>query len=223
MNSSTTPEPTPSNTLSEALAAAEIDLPQEQIAKLEEYCQALWDWNGRMNLTRHTNYDLFVARDLVDTLQLSSVLAEGERVLDVGTGGGVPGLVLSIIRPDLDVTVCDGVQKKAKAVGDIASRLTLPISVAHARAEEILEITSFDSLTARAVGPMVKILRWFDEHWDSIGRLLLIKGPKWIEERGESRHHGLLADKELRKLAEYDVPGTEWQSVILSISPAGRE
>jgi 16S rRNA (guanine527-N7)-methyltransferase len=215
-------ESQPNTTLAAALQAAQIDLPQDQQEKLDAYCQALWEWNSRMNLTRHTDYDLFVARDLVDTLQLSAVLADGERVLDVGTGGGVPGLVLSIIRPDLDVTVCDSVAKKAQAVGEIAAALKLPVSVAHARGEELLEITSFTSVTARAVGPMIKILRWFDEHWDSIGRMLLIKGPKWVEERGESRHHGLLADKDLRKLVEYDVPGTEWKSVILSIAPTGR-
>ena len=214
------PEALPqSASLEEALAANDIELPDDQVAELDDYCQAVWEWNTKLNLTRHDTYDKFVTRDLVDSMQLANVIDEGERVLDVGTGSGVPGLVMCILRPDLDICVCDSVAKKAKAVGDVAAQLQMKIQVAHARAEEILEITSFDSLTARAVGPMVKMLRWFEPHWGSIGRLLLIKGPKWVEERGDARHHGLLGEMELRKLASYTVPNADWESVILSIRP----
>ena len=212
-----------SRSLDEALSANGIELPPDQVAELDEYCQAVWEWNQKLNLTRHDTYDKFVTRDLVDSMQLADLIDEGERVLDVGTGSGVPGLVMCILRPDLDICVCDSVAKKAKAVGDVAAQLQMKIQVAHARAEEILEITSFDTLTARAVGPMIKMLRWFEPHWGSIGRLLLVKGPKWVEERGEARHHGLLAEMDLRKLASYTVPNAEWESVILSIRPGGDE
>jgi len=56
---------------------------------LERYATRLWDWNTRLNLTRHTTYEKFVSRDLIDSLQLSQLLEPDERVLDVGTGGGV--------------------------------------------------------------------------------------------------------------------------------------
>ena len=216
--------PTPSEneqsaSLVDALAAYQIELPADQVTQLDRYCQAIWDWNTRLNLTRHDTYDKFVARDLVDSLQLAQVIENGERLLDVGTGSGVPGMVLCLIRPDLDICVCDSVAKKAKAVADVAAQLEMKIQVAHARAEEILEIESFDSLTARAVGSMTKMLRWFEPHWNAIGRLLLTKGPKWVEERGEARHLGLLSNLELRKLVSYSVPGTDWESVILSVRP----
>ncbi len=214
------PVATNSPTLAAALGRYAIELPTDQVQALEAYCELLWRWNEQLNLTRHVTYDLFVGRDLLDTLQLSALLTPAERVLDVGTGGGVPGVLLSIIRPDLDLTVCDSVAKKAKVVGEIAAELKLGVSVAHARAEELLEITSFDTLTARAVGSMAKMLRWFEPHWGSIGRLLLIKGPKWVAERGEARHLGLLGGKRLRREAVYSIPGQEWESVVLSIQVA---
>ena len=89
------------------------------MAKLQEYVQRLWAWNEKLNLTRHTDYEKFVARDLRDTLELSKLLHPEEEVLDVGTGGGVPGVVLAIIRPDLRVTLCESVGKKAQAVQEM--------------------------------------------------------------------------------------------------------
>jgi 16S rRNA (guanine527-N7)-methyltransferase len=95
----------------------------------------------------------------------------------------------------------------------------LDIPVFAQRAEEVLASHAFDVVIARAVGPMEKILRWLERHWDNVGELLLIKGPKWAEERGEARHLGLLRDLELRKAAEYPMPGTNSQSVILKLWP----
>ena len=209
--------PPPSPTLGEALAKQSISLPDDQVAKLDQYVRLLWDWNEKINLTRHTDYDKFVTRDLVDTLELSKFLHPGEEILDVGTGGGVPGLVLAIIRPDLKVHLCDSVQKKAKVVSEIAEALKLEVDVFGDRAENQLKDYRYDALVSRAVGPMSKMLEWFKPHWASIGRLLLVKGPKWVEERGEARHKGLMANLELRKAAEYLTPGTEWNSVIIKL------
>lgn len=211
--------PSEISTLQQALQLCEVLLDEEYHAPIDAYCKALWSWNERMNLTRHDTYEKFVTRDLVDTLELSKIIPEGQSVLDVGSGGGVPGLVLSIIRPDLEVTVCDSVAKKAKALAGIATELQLGVAVASGRAQDVLAEASFDFLTARAVGPLKKILTWFEESWDSIGKLLLIKGPKWVDERGEARHHGKLSGLDLRKVAEYSIPGCEWQSVILSVEP----
>lgn len=219
MNENSDPSIEELGTLQQALQKWNVELDDALHEPIDAYCKVLWDWNTRLNLTRHTNYEKFVARDLVDTIEVAKLIPEGQRVLDVGTGGGVPGLVLSIIRPDLDVTVCDSVTKKAKAVAEMAATLHLPAAVAHARAEELLNMTSYDVLTARAVGSLMRIMTWFEDGWDSIGTLLLIKGPKWVEERGEARHHGKLNDFDLRKVAEYPIPGCEWNSVILSIQP----
>ena len=138
--------------LSDALARHELFLPTDQVAALEEYCRLLWDWNAKINLTRHTDFDRFVARDVVDSLALARHLAQGEDVLDVGTGGGVPGIILAVVRPDLSVSLCESVAKKARVVEDIVRKLGLPLEVHHTRAEDLLERFSCDTLVARAVG-----------------------------------------------------------------------
>lgn len=216
-------ETPPAVSLPAALARYRVALPDDQIALLERYCQALWEWNEKLNLTRHSDYDKFVSRDVIDSLQAAALLAPGETVLDVGSGGGVPGLILAIVRPDVQVSLCESIRKKADALQAMVQSLGLDVPVFAARLEEVLETHVFDVVIARAVGPMEKILRWLQGRWDRVGRLLLIKGPKWPEERGAARHHGLLKDVDLRKAAEYPMPGTQSHSVILKLWPKARE
>jgi 16S rRNA (guanine527-N7)-methyltransferase len=210
-------EQVPSGSLAEALTRHEISLPADRVELVARYCDQLWQWNQRLNLTRHTDFDTFVARDVVDTLQLSLLIGADEQVLDVGSGGGVPGLLLAILRPELEVTLSEGVGKKAKALDSMVTALDLPVPVYQCRAESLLEDLRFSTLTARAVGPLWKICSWFESHWLSIGRLLLVKGPKWTEERLEARRRGLLQPLELRKVATYPMSGTFSESVILQV------
>jgi 16S rRNA (guanine527-N7)-methyltransferase len=205
--------------LQAALARHNLELPPAQIESLQRYVARLWDWNERLNLTRHTTYEKFVARDMVDSVELSKLLEPNEKILDVGTGGGVPGAVIAILRPDSKVALCDSVAKKAKAVAAIVEEAKIKAKVHHARAESLLEKQRFDSLLIRAVAPLEKLLFWFKPHWKNIGRLLVIKGPSWVEERGAARHRGLFKDLTLRKRASYPLAGSDAESVILEIRP----
>jgi 16S rRNA (guanine527-N7)-methyltransferase len=216
LNSAVNP---PDDNLLTALARHEIELPQRQVARLEEYCRLLWDWNSKINLTRHTDFEKFVTRDLVDSQAFGRFLTPGETVLDVGTGGGVPGVVLAILRDDLQISLCESVGKKAKAVADIVEKLGLSVPVLNARAEDILVDQRFNTLVIRAVARLKKLLQWFQPHWAGLDRMLVLKGPSWIEERGEARHFGLMRGLALRKLESYPLPGTESESVLLQISP----
>jgi 16S rRNA (guanine527-N7)-methyltransferase len=207
-----------SQSLEEALQRRGITLESDQLAQIDRYRALLWDWNNKLNLTRHTTFDTFVSRDIVDTLELSKLLSPNEEVLDVGSGGGVPGVLLALLRRDLDMTLCDSTQKKARVLASIASDLALPVAVHHCRAEQLLDDLRFDSVVARAVGPLWKILTWFEPYWASIGRLLLVKGPKWVDERAEARERGLLKRLDLRRAAVYPLEGTHAESVILQLA-----
>jgi 16S rRNA (guanine527-N7)-methyltransferase len=81
----------------------------------------------------------------------------------------------------------------------------------------VLDDFRYDSLVCRAVGPLAKLCQWLEDYWHTFGRLLAIKGPRWVEERGEARHRGLLKQVELRKLDSYRMPDTESDSVILQL------
>ncbi len=200
-----------------ALEKYQLTLPAEQIRLLQRYAEIVWEWNEKINLTRHTTWDLFVGRDLVDSVHLAGLLNPGEQVLDLGSGGGVPGIPMAILRPDVKVSLAESVGKRAKVLDEMVSELGLMVAVYAARGEEILEDFRFDTVTARAVGSLQKMCTWLKPHFEDIDRALLLKGPRWIEERGEARHLGGLKGLSLRKRASYPIPGGEGESVILEI------
>ena len=208
--------------LADVLAAHGFELPSEQITRLDRYRELLWSWNEKLNLTRHTTLEKFVTRDVLDSSELAKLLGKRERVLDVGTGGGVPGVVLAILRPDLRVSLCESTGKKARAVEAIVQDMGLKVPVFHTRAEEVLEVRTFDSLVVRAVAPLAKLLKWFTGSWKAFDQILIIKGRSWPDERGEARHLGLMRNLDLRVAAKYRTPDTGAENVILRIAPKGK-
>jgi 16S rRNA (guanine527-N7)-methyltransferase len=185
--------------------------------KIAEYCIQVWSWNQSINLTRHTTPELFVKRDLLDSWHLANLIDANEEILDIGSGGGVPGVLVAILRSDVQVTLCDSVAKKAKVLQRIVDHLELKIPVYPLSVQKVLEDFRYDTLTARAVGPLGRLCHWLQEDWHKFRRLLAIKGPKWVEERGEARHKGLLKNIELRRVAAYNMPDTESESTILQL------
>ena len=185
------------------------------------YAAALWAWNERLNLTRHTTVAKLVARDLADSLAIAGHVGTGERVLDVGTGGGVPGVILAIVRPDLRVELCDSVRKKAAAVRAIVAEAGLSIPVHEGAAQGLVAGRKpgerFDVLVVRAVAPLLKLLSWFEPIADRYGRLLVIKGPRWDEEKGEARHRGLVKRVSVRRVAAWPIPDSDNESVLLEV------
>ena len=206
--------------LLKAAAAPQLSVTHEQAPRLAHYCRLLWDWNSRLNLTRHTDWDLFVTRDLLDTIELSRHIPRDSTVLDVGSGGGVPGIVLAILRSDLKVALCESIGKKATALQAIVKALRLPIVIHADRAETILKKHRFQVITVRAVGSISKLLTWFVPVWKSVGQMLLIKGPRWTEEFEEAESEGLINRLKLEPIAEWPTPGRDGLSVLLQIVKA---
>lgn len=203
--------------LRSALDRYKLSVPEESLQQLCRYSELLWDWNAKINLTRHTDIESFVSRDLLDTLQLSQHIPKGVKVLDVGSGGGVPGIPLAILRPNLKVSMAESVQKKAKVLDSIVRRLGMKTKVHANRAESVLAKEKFDIITVRAVASLRKLVFWFQKVPDSFGEMLLIKGPRWIDEQEEAAEEGLLTNCSITQLDSYRTPGHDGESVILSL------
>ena len=203
--------------LKAALDRFHVDVPDETLESFDRYCQLLWKWNAKLNLTRHTDFDAFVSRDLLDTKQISAHIPASAKILDVGSGGGVPGIPLSILRNDLTICLAESVQKKARALQKIVGSLKSPVTVHAGRAEDLLKKENYDVLTIRAVASLRKLLFWFQKVPNSFGSMLLIKGPNWKNEVAEAEEEGLLENASIEQIGSYRTPGHDGDSVVLSV------
>src|SRR3954471_14764964 len=194
-------------------------LTQQQHEQLQLYLDLLLKANETMNLTRITERSAAEICHVGDPLTLLPFLPRGSHGLaDVGSGGGVPGIPLAIVRPDAQVILIESTQKKAAFLGKTIESLRLrnvqlfidrAESAAHGPARE-----SFDIVTARAVGAMNLLVEWCLPLVKIGGKLLAMKGAKVIEELAD-------ADKIIPKLGggipavhHVNLPGTEHHVIV---------
>jgi 16S rRNA (guanine527-N7)-methyltransferase len=165
-----------------------------QTETLAAYLAALLAMNEQMNLTAITTPDEAWSRHALDAFSLLPHLAQlpaGSHVLDVGSGGGLPGIPIAIARPDLRITLLEATQKKAGFLSAVCKKLALDnVSVVSERAEDLQDsefTRAFDVVTARAVARISKLLGFTVPFVKPKGRLLFIKGQRADEELAEAK------------------------------------
>jgi 16S rRNA (guanine527-N7)-methyltransferase len=189
-----TPEPLlPPAGFAERLAGIGVELDAAVLGRLGDYLARLLAMNEQMNLTAIHDPAEAWEKHALDALTLVPLLAEvgaGARLVDVGSGGGVPGVPLAIARPDLQVTLVEATQKKAAFLSTVAGTLGLTnVTVRAERAEQLAagELHgSFDVVTARAVGRLAALVPLTAPFAKAGGMLLLVKGQKAAEELAEA-------------------------------------
>jgi 16S rRNA (guanine527-N7)-methyltransferase len=163
-------------------------LAQERIALLDRYLQTLLRENARFNLTAIRDEAEAWERHVIESLRLLPLLGEAASLLDVGSGGGIPGLVLAIVRPEIAVTLLEATGKKARFLEAVAADLRLAnVRVICDRAElagrtgsSLRE--SFDVVTARAVAPLRVLLEYAVPFAKLGGRIVAVKGERAAQE-----------------------------------------
>ena len=137
------------------------DLPEEAQEQLSRLRPLYEEWNAAINVISRKDMDSFEERHVLHSLAIFNAMrfAPGSRVLDVGTGGGFPGIPLAIACPDVEFTLCDSIGKKMKVVRAVVQALGLKnVTMHHGRAEEISG--QFDFIVSRAVTRMDRFLPW---------------------------------------------------------------
>jgi 16S rRNA (guanine527-N7)-methyltransferase len=125
------------------------------------------------------------ARHIAECTAFAEGLPEGAyKVLDLGTGGGFPGMIIAIMRPELDVTLLDATTKKIAFLRDFAEEQGIAVTTLNGRAEELQQAhaAQFDVVTARAVAPLDRLVGWALPFLRPGGTLHAIKGERWRTE-----------------------------------------
>jgi len=173
----------------------ELCLSEAQIGQFELFAELIVEWNAtRMNLTRLTSPREIAVKHFLDSLALLKAvdLPENSRLIDVGTGPGLPGLALKIVRPDLRVTLLDSTAKKLLFCRAAADALGFPdVETVHARAEDAAKMPNlagqFDFAIARAVAPLDRLLPWLAPFVPTGGQVIAMKGSNLAEEIAAAR------------------------------------
>ncbi|MCL5283422.1 MAG: 16S rRNA (guanine(527)-N(7))-methyltransferase RsmG [Armatimonadetes bacterium] len=213
----------------ERLAAGAADfgiaLSAEQIQQFRNFQDLITEWNRRLNLTRITPED-FVPLHFLDSLCLMSFIPQKRplRLLDLGSGAGFPGIPLAITDPDLDITLLEATQKKARFLVHAVRTLELPrISVLPLRAEEAARMPGYhcgyDIVAARAVAPLDRLCGWMMPFLKPDGVAIAMKADttRTREELKKSEKAIQLAGGEMVKAVVIGLPATDIQRTLVLI------
>ena len=162
--------------LQQGLREMGLELPPTAVEKLLNFLQLLDKWNKSYNLTAVRDPEQMVPRHLLDSLSVLPYL-QGPRVLDIGTGAGLPGIPLALARPDIEFTLLDSNAKKTRFITQALHELGLKnVAVAQERVEKFHPAEKFDTLIARAFASIPDMLAASRHLCAPHGRFLLMKG-----------------------------------------------
>lgn len=189
-----------------------LELTEQDAQRLMRLLDELDDWNQRMNLTAIRERPQQVTKHLLDSLSVQPFL-RGERILDVGTGAGFPGLPLAIANPTRQFTLLDSTAKKLKFIEHVAQMLSIAnVVTVHERAENYRVNDRFDTILSRAVGPVDRFVKWAGHLCVGGGRLLAMKGRYPTDEL-----KGLPSGWKLAAVHRLDVPGLDEERHLVEI------
>lgn len=199
--------------LQDGLRAMPLSLSEQQVEQLLGYLALLAKWNGVYNLTAVRDPVQMVTQHLLDSLAAVPAFAGAKRVLDVGAGGGLPGMVLAIARPDVQVTMIDTVQKKTAFLTQAKAELGLTnVQILAGRVEQLQDTTRFDVITSRAFAELCDFVTWSGHLLATGGRFIALKGVRPDEEIAR-----LPAGWKVASVEPLDVPGLQAERHLVFI------
>jgi 16S rRNA (guanine527-N7)-methyltransferase len=170
--------------LASGIAEMQLDVTPAQQEKLMAYLALMNKWNSVYNLTSLRDPAQMVTHHLLDSLAAVPAFKDARNVLDVGAGGGLPGIVLAITRPDMKVSMIDTVHKKTAFLKQVKAELELAnVTVYTMKVQELEVSDKFDVITSRAFADLSDFLEWSGHLLLDGGKFIALKGTAPAEEQ----------------------------------------
>lgn len=200
--------------LNKGVAELALELSAAQQEQLLDYLALLSKWNSVYNLTSVRDPMQMMTLHLLDSLAAVPAFAGAQNVLDVGAGGGLPGVVLAISKPDMKLSMIDTVHKKTAFLTQVKAELGLANVTVYTKKVQELEVKQpFDVITSRAFADLSDFVNWSGHLLAEGGRFIALKGTAPQDERER-----LPEPWKVERLQALKVPGLDAERHLVFIS-----
>lgn len=215
------------NKLVEKANKLKIDLSQEQQNQFYQYMQLLLQWNEKMNLTAIIEPEEVINKHFIDSISIKKYIKEQEKILDIGTGAGFPGIPLKIILPQNEITLIDSLNKRINFLNTVIQELNIEkITAVHNRAEEFSKISenreNYDIVTSRAVAKLNVLLEYMLPFVKIGGECICMKAMEIEEEIEEAKKAIEILGGTIEKIDTITLPDTDIKRKIIIIKKIKR-
>lgn len=205
------------------LAELEIELTDFQKQQFIDYYELLIDKNKVMNLTAITEFKEVVNKHFIDSLSLIKVYQPlSEKILDLGTGAGFPGIPLKIVYPEIEILLLDSLNKRLVFIDEVIQKLNLQkIKTLHGRAEDfgkdLKYREGFDLCVSRAVAKLSSLSEYCLPFVKPGGNFISYKSGEIADELSESQRAIQILGAKLEKVETFHIPGTDIERSLVVI------
>ena len=204
-----------------------IELSEKQQDNFYNYMKLLLDWNEKINLTAITEPKEVITKHFVDSLSITPYINENDRILDIGTGAGFPGIPLKIVLEKNEITLLDSLNKRINFLNEVIEKLDLKnIQAVHGRAEEFNKIDenreNYDIIVSRAVAKLNVLLEYMLPFVKLNGRCICMKSADIDEELKEAENAIKILGGEIEKIDEITLKNTDIKRKIIVIKKVNK-
>ena len=173
--------------LNEMCNKINVNLSEKQIKQFYDYMNILLEWNEKVNLTAITDEKEIILKHFIDCLVVNKYIYDKEKIADIGTGAGFPGIPIKIANPNIEITLIDSLNKRINFLNELVNEIDIKnIEIIHSRAEELSRNLNyrekFDVVVSRAVAPMNVLVEYTLPFIKKGGKLIAMKGSNAQDE-----------------------------------------
>lgn len=200
----------------------EIIFSVEQLEQFFVYMNLLIEWNEKMNLTAIIEPEEIILKHFIDSITILKDIKDNSTIVDVGTGAGFPGIPLSIMKPNLKITLVDSLNKRLIFLQEVVDKLKLQnVEIVHARAEEFGQNKKyrekFDVSTSRAVANLSTLSEYLIPLVKVGGKIISMKAAEAQDEINEAKKAIEILGGKIEKVEEFNLPQSDIGRTIITI------
>ena len=199
-----------------------MNIDEEKAKKFQKYKDLLLEWNNKINLTAITEENEIILKHFIDSCTILKYIEDNQKIIDIGTGAGFPGIPLKIMNESLKITLVDSLNKRVNFLNEVISELKLEnVEGIHSRAEDLGRDNNYrekyDVATSRAVANLSTLLEYLMPFVKVNGICICMKGPNIEEELNEAKKAINELSGKLEGVYNFKLPNSDIERNIIIV------